>query len=214
MLDIHDGSIYLERMIRTIRENRDYLSEIDGKTGDGDHGVNMNKGFALCSERLQGKEYNLSEGLRVLSETLMEDIGGSMGPLYGVMFESMSMVCAEKSICDTACFETMLSEAIESIQEIGGAVKGDKTLLDTLIPAYEAFVEGRESGSTYIECLSLMKTAAKRGFEDTQNMVAKMGRASRLGERSRGVFDAGAASCYLLLSAIADAAIEELTVVG
>lgn len=212
MLNIRDGRPFLERMNQTIQENRDYLSDIDGKIGDGDHGVNMSKGFAMAAERLSSEQYDLSQGLLTLSQVLMEDIGGSMGPLYGLMFESMAGVCAGKTQCDVHCFSQMLGEAVDSIQEVGGAGKGDKTLLDTLMPAQEAFDAAANAGQSFEQCLELMTQSAQEGWASTENMLARVGRASRLGERSRGVLDAGATSCYLLLGALAKAATENLQV--
>ena len=202
------GGIVLA-LIKTIQDNKDYLSEIDGKIGDGDHGINMNKGFTLCKSRLEGQEYTLSEGLEILSQTLMEDIGGSMGPLYGVFFDEMSMAC--KDTIDAAVFESMLKNALAGIQEIGNAKRGEKTLLDTLIPGVEAYTAAIAEGKDFPAALDAMKSAAKEGWESTKGMVAKVGRASRLGQRSRGVLDAGATSCYLILSAMAGAMQEMLS---
>lgn len=197
------GRVVLD-LIQTIHNNTAYLSEIDGKIGDGDHGINMNKGFMLCGERLKGKEYSLSEGMAVLSRALMEDIGGSMGPLYGVFFEEMSLASSGLNEISARDFETMLKNALAGIQDIGGAKRGDKTLLDTLIPGVEAYSAALDAGSDFIGSLDALKAAAEEGWRKTEGMVAMVGRASRLGERSRGVLDAGATSCYLLLSAMAD----------
>lgn len=195
------GSIVLD-LIDIIQDNKDYLSEIDGKIGDGDHGVNMNKGFTMCQAKLDGKEYSFSEGLEILSLTLMEDIGGSMGPLYGVFFDEMSMMCQDE--VDKSVFETMLKSAIQGIQDIGNAKLGDKTMLDTLIPGLEAYSRALADGKDFSAALDNLKAGAKAGWKSTKDMVAKVGRASRLGERSRGVLDAGATSCYLILCTMAD----------
>lgn len=197
------GNIILS-LIETIQNNTAYLSEIDGAIGDGDHGINMNKGFTMCKDRLEGKTYSLSEGLEVLSSTLMDDIGGSMGPLYGVFFEEMSITSAEKEYIDATVFKEMLENALAGIMEIGSAKRGDKTLLDTLIPAVEAYSSALSAGSDFSASLLSLKESSKEGWLSTKDMVAKIGRASRLGERSRGVLDAGATSCYLLLNSLAD----------
>ena len=199
-----EAGIVLRRMIKAIQENKDYLSEVDGKIGDGDHGINMNKGFTMCEERLAGRTYSLFEGLMLLSSTLMEDIGGSMGPLYGVFFEEMAMKCENAEEITAELFGQMLKSGIEGIQSIGNAKLGDKSLLDTLIPAEAAYANSLAQGADFAACLNNMKDAAKSGWQSTENMVAKIGRASRLGERSRGVLDAGATSSYLLLTAIAE----------
>ncbi len=197
------GRVVLD-LIKTIHDNTAYLSEIDGKIGDGDHGINMNKGFTMCGDRLAGKEFSLSEGLEVLSRTLMEDIGGSMGPLYGVFFDEMSMASKGLDEIGARDFETMLKNALAGIQDIGSAKRGDKTLLDTLIPGVEAFSSALDSGKGFAEALNSLQAAAKEGWQSTEGMVAKIGRASRLGERSRGVLDAGATSCWLILNAMAE----------
>ena len=190
-------------LIETIQGNKDYLSEIDGKIGDGDHGINMNKGFTMCQKKLEGKTYSLSEGLEILGQTLMEDIGGSMGPLYGVFFEEMAMACEDE--IDADVFMAMLNAGLAGIQDIGNAKRGDKTLLDTLIPGLEAYSAAVEDGKSFADALDALQSGAKSGWESTKDMIAKIGRASRLGERSRGVLDAGATSCYLIVNAMADA---------
>lgn len=200
-----DAGCIVTAMIKTIQDNAVYLSEIDGKIGDGDHGINMSKGFSLCQTRLEGKQYSLSEGLSILAQTLMEDIGGSMGPLYGTFFDEMSMACRDD--IDADVFENMLDHALEAIQEIGGARRGDKTLLDTLIPGRIAYAVALQDGKGFRAALEALKEGAKTGWEETKDMIACVGRASRLGERSRGVLDAGATSCYLLLRSMADSMI-------
>ena len=198
------GKIVIDALISIIQENKAYLSDIDGKIGDGDHGINMNKGFSLCADKLTGVDCSLTQAFATLSQTLMKEIGGSMGPLYGVFFEGMATVSADKETIDASTFEAMLAEALEGVQDIGNAKRGDKTLLDTLIPAKEAFSESLSQGKDFTECLDAMKCAAQEGWQATESMVAKVGRASRLGERSRGVLDAGATSCYLLVSTLAN----------
>lgn len=199
-----DGGVIVDELIRTICANRDYLSEIDGRIGDGDHGINMSKGFTLCAERLRGTQYGLSEGLATLGKTLLEDIGGSMGPLYGMFFDELSASCEGAQQIDAALFEQMLQNAIEAVQEIGSAKRGDKTLLDTLLPALDAYSEALRQGADFDTALQTLQTAAHAGWQATEGMIAKIGRASRLAERSRGVPDAGATSCYLILNSMAE----------
>lgn len=202
-----DAGIIVDQLIKTIQEQRDYLSEIDGKIGDGDHGINMNKGFTMCEDKLKGKTYNLSEGLSILGETLLDDIGGSMGPLYGMLFDEMAMACEDAEEIDTEVFGEMVTNAVEGLQEISPAKVGDKSLIDTLVPAKEAFIAAKEEGKEFAQCLEAMNEAAEKGWQSTKDLVAKIGRASRLGERSRGVLDAGATSCYFIVTGIGKAAI-------
>ncbi len=195
-----DGKVIVENMIRTIQQNKDYLSRIDGEIGDGDHGINMNKGFTICGVRIDGKPLDLADSLKELAFVLMMEIGGSMGPLYGTMFLEMSKAASGKDDIDGEVFTEMLQGAVKGIQGLGEAKVGDKTLMDTLIPAVDAFTA--EKGSGFACALDRMMEAAEKGKDSTIDLVAKIGRASRLGERSRGVLDAGATSCFLLLESM------------
>jgi dihydroxyacetone kinase-like protein len=187
-----------------IVSHRDQLGELDAKTGDGDHGINMAKGFTLCRDRVD-RVTDLRSAFRMISDTLFLEIGGSMGPLYGVFFGALS---------DQAPFEprvvpeellSMLDAGYQALLAVGGAEPGDKTMLDALYPALEAVRAGVSEGLPLYSVLDRMKAAAINGRDATSDMVAKVGRASRLGERSRGSVDAGAASCCLILCAMADA---------
>jgi dihydroxyacetone kinase-like protein len=186
-----------------IIENRAYLSEIDGKIGDGDHGVNMAKGFGMAAERIKGNDMSLAAALDTLGTVLMTEIGGSMGPLYGVMFTQFAETIEKVPAIDAATFSAMLHSGLEGIQAIGSAKVGDKTLLDTLVPAITAFDAANRDGKPFSESLKALVIAAEAGRDSTRDLVAKIGRASRLGERSIGVLDAGATSCALILKALA-----------
>jgi dihydroxyacetone kinase-like protein len=182
-----------------IEQNKAYLSEVDGAIGDGDHGINMAKGFRLVRERLGEKEVSLSEGLGLIGRTLMTEIGGSMGPIYGTFFIQMSLKSKDKSETDPTLFAEMLQAARTGVEDIGGAKVGDKTIMDALAPAADTFLKASRNGSDLKTALSQMADAAEAGKESTRGLVAKLGRASRLGERSRGILDAGATSCSLIL---------------
>ncbi|MDX3974386.1 dihydroxyacetone kinase subunit DhaL [Shinella sp.] len=199
------GAIVLS-MAERIVENRAYLSEIDGKIGDGDHGVNMAKGFGMAAERLKGKDVALAESLDTLGTVLMTEIGGSMGPLYGVMFTEFAEKIEGVEKIDATAYSKMLHAGIEGIQSIGSAKVGDKTLIDTLVPAIEAFDKATAEGKSFSEALEALVTAAETGRDSTINLIAKIGRASRLGERSLGVLDAGATSCAIILKELSDGA--------
>ena len=151
-----------------IRDNKEYLSTIDGLIGDGDHGINMDKGAGIYLSRQSEAGEGLQENLKLLSRVLMNEIGGSMGPLYGTFFGRLART-----------------------------VK-----VDTLTPAVESLKKSVEAGDDFSEALNKMEEAAEAGKESTKDLVAKLGRASRLGERSRGVLDAGATSCCLIIKAL------------
>lgn len=193
------GADLVRAIVQVIRDNRQYLSDIDGLIGDGDHGVNMSKGFTLAEERLT--EEGFSSALETLGMTLLEDIGGSMGPLYSCIFFAMADSVGSDGI-DKKVLGEMLDAAVRAVEEISPAKRGDKTLMDALIPARDAYHEAFERGDDFSTCIRVMGEAANEGRDATVNMVAKLGRASRLGERSRGVPDAGACSCALIINSI------------
>ena len=198
-----DGQVIVEAMIGEIQGNKDYLGQVDGLIGDGDHGMNMNKGFTMTGENLKGKRESFTRSLETLGSTLFNDIGGSMGPIYGTVFMSMAEAGEGAEEIDLATFTNMLASGLDALQEIVEAKPGDKTLVDTLAPAVNSLWADCEKQADFAEALDRMKLAAEAGKDSTKDLVAKFGRSSRLGERSRGVLDAGAVSCNILLQAMA-----------
>jgi dihydroxyacetone kinase len=132
-------------------------------------------------------------------------VGGAMGPLYGTLFIEMAAACQGQAQIDTPLFGAMLCAAREGVRSLGNAQVGDKTLMDTLIPAVETYDQALGQGASFGLALTRMAAAAEAGKESTRDLVARIGRASRLGERSRGHLDAGATSCWLILRALAQA---------
>jgi dihydroxyacetone kinase-like protein len=189
-------------LVKVIQDNAQYLSEIDGAIGDGDHGINMNKGFTRCGDILKMKDLDLSSALNILGDVLLNEIGGTLGPLYGTFFIEMGTVCKGQEEIDSQRFGMMLKAGIESIQNLGNAKIGDKTLLDTLLPAYIAYARAIQGQLGFQQALQRLDEAAETGKESTRDLIAKVGRASRLGERSRGVLDAGATSSCMILKSI------------
>ncbi len=196
---------------RAVVQAQDHLSEIDAATGDGDHGINMAKGFRLVLSRLEGKSFDLAQGFATIGDTLLGDIGGSMGPLYGSFFTEMADAIQGQAELGRDKFVVMLRAGEAAIIDLGEAKPGDKTLIDVLTPARAAYEDAAERGEDFASCLAALTGAAAEGLEATRGMVAKLGRASRLGERSRGVLDAGAASCDLILRTLADGLAQRLT---
>ena len=194
------GGVVLE-LIATINENRAYLSEIDGAIGDGDHGINMSKGFSQCRDGLLAQPAlpGLAQAFDALAMTLLDGIGGSMGPLYGSVFMGFAEALAGHQRMDAQLFGAALAQAVDGVQSVGNAQVGDKTLMDTLIPARDAYLAALAQGQDFAAALAAMVAAAEAGWQSTKDLQARVGRASRLGERSIGVLDAGATSCFLLL---------------
>jgi len=192
-------------VVKAVQANRDYLSEVDGLIGDGDHGINMNKGFTMFADKIADRnEMKLDEAFRLLGRTLLGDIGGSMGPLYGTFFIEMAKIAKGRGAIDGPLFADMLDAALAGVQSIGGAKPGDKTLVDCLFPVCQTFREALGGGMDFRQALEQMRPSAEAGRDGTKDMAAKLGRASRLGGRSIGVPDAGACSCCVILCAMAD----------
>lgn len=178
-----------------------WLSELDGTSGDGDHGVNMRTGMELALSRVE-PDASVSAAMRVVGNTLLEDVGGAMGPLYGVFFLALADASDERQAIDAECVRAMLSDGAGSVVELGGAQLGDKTLVDVLVPAADTFEAALSAGDGLGSALEVARQTAERSRDATETMVARIGRAARAGERSRGHIDAGAASCALILGAI------------
>ena len=203
------GKAVLLKMVSAIQENKDYLSKVDGLIGDGDHGMNMNKGFSMFGGRIADAEIGFTEGLEQLGNLLFSEIGGSMGPIYGTLFMEMAEAGAKYDVIDLPAFAEMLDAGLEGLYGIVEARPGDKTLADTLGPARDSLKEAALAGKDFHTALEDMKRAAVSGRDSTKDMAAKFGRSSRLGERSRGVLDAGAVSCCIILLAMADGIMEQ-----
>ena len=194
-------------LITTINSNRAFLSEIDGLIGDGDHGINMSKGFTGCGTRLDalGAAANeLPKAFEQLSQALMDDIGGSMGPLYGNFFLGFVNMLEPYAEMDAKLFGEALAAAVSNVQGMGNAKVGDKTLIDTMVPALNAYTEAVGAGSSFADALKAMSVAAEAGKNSTKDLQARIGRSARLGPRSIGVLDAGATSCFLILQSISN----------
>jgi dihydroxyacetone kinase-like protein len=197
-----DGKPVLLAMVAAIQENKAYLSEVDGLIGDGDHGMNMNKGFTLFGERIADRAISFTDGLDALGTLLFTEIGGSMGPIYGTVFSDMAEAGEGFDEIGVAELTSMLEAGMNSLFDIVEARVGDKTLVDALSPAIDALRAAE--GKPLADALADMKAAAAAGRDSTKELAAKFGRSARLGERSRGVLDAGATSCCLILTAMAD----------
>ncbi|MDB2153489.1 dihydroxyacetone kinase subunit DhaL [Clostridium butyricum] len=191
-----------------IDKNKLYLSELDAAIGDGDHGLNLHKGFKAITEKIKDMpENDVGLILKTCGMTLVSTVGGASGPLYGTAFMKASTVVNKKESIDINDFVNMLNEALEGIKMRGKSVEGEKTMIDTLSPALEASKKALEEGKSYEDVLSALIKKAKEGMENTKNIIATKGRASYLKERSLGHKDAGATSMYLILNTIVEKSI-------
>ena len=182
----------------TIASHADELTALDQAIGDGDHGLNMKRGFeAVRAEAEAIATKPLPDALKAVGTKLVMTVGGASGPLFGTLF--MALGKELPSAPDRAALTAALGKAIEAVSARGKSQPGQKTMLDVLQPVYEALVRGK----TAVE----IADAADRAADATVPMKALRGRASFLGERSIGHMDAGARSTALLVRAVA-AAIE------
>ncbi len=196
----------LKALCDTIEVEKEYLSELDGAIGDGDHGVNMAKCFREVKKKLsESPAAGVDTLLNNVGFVVLNSVGGAMGALYGTFFLKMAQACAGKTELGLSDLVRMFQTAEKGILDIGKASLGDKTLLDTLAPAIRALEESLRDGRTLPEALTNFVQVAKKGMESTKDMMAKIGRASRLGKRTIGHQDPGATSCYFILRSLAAA---------
>ena len=197
----------LEAMCDTIETEKDYLSELDGAIGDGDHGVNMAKCFREVKKKLaETTATDMNTLFNDVGMVVLNSVGGAMGALYGTFFLKMAQESAGKKELGLDDLVRIFQTAEQGILDIGKASPGDKTLLDTLAPAVRSLEQSAKDGLSLSDAMASFEQAAQKGMEATTDMLAKMGRASRLGERTIGHQDAGATSCYFILRSLASAA--------
>jgi dihydroxyacetone kinase-like protein len=187
---------------RSMEEHREELVRLDTAIGDGDHGTNMDRGMRKALEKLQAQEQaDAGAGLKTVAMALISNVGGAAGPLYGTLFLQMSTALAGNDEIDLDTYAAAWRKGLEGVQARGKAEPGDKTMVDALIPAVEAL----EQASDLDDGLREAANAAERGMRDTIPLVARKGRASYLGERSKDHQDPGATSTYYLFKSAAEA---------
>jgi len=187
-------------VIKAILADKDYLSQLDAKIGDGDHGLNMARGAMAAEEALEELDDfpNVKEVLQAAGEAFVMNVGGSAGPLYGAGILAAAEVVDEKSKLNAETLEKVFNAVVEAIQKRGRAVKGDKTMLDVLIPIRDTFSKENTAGKALEQILTEAKDAARDGVEFTKTIPAKKGRASYFGDKSIGVEDPGAMSSFII----------------
>jgi dihydroxyacetone kinase-like protein len=190
-----------------VAEHRAELIDLDRAIGDGDHGENLNRGFAAVVAALDaGAPETPGAVLKLVATTLISKVGGAAGPLYGTAFLRASAKLGTAGDLDVPALLDALRAGLEGVQARGKAVGGDATMVDALIPAVSAAEKAAEDGGDVAAVLTAAADAADRGAESTVDLVPRKGRASYLGERAVGHLDPGARSSALLLRAFAEAA--------
>ncbi|UZJ79523.1 dihydroxyacetone kinase subunit DhaL [Fictibacillus sp. KU28468] len=195
---------FLQSVVETVEENKDYLSELDRKLGDGDHGVTMSIGWQAVQEKLQGELHEEEDCGKIsitAGRTFLSAVGSTVGPLYATGFLRGGKEVQGKTELSGEDLYSFWTAFIEGIKERGQAEVGDKTMVDTLQPALVTLKLEYEKSGDFTGAFTKAVASAKEGMESTKDLLSKKGRSSRLGERSLGNQDPGATSSYLILSA-------------
>jgi dihydroxyacetone kinase-like protein len=213
---MHDGLVaWLRAAAARLHDEAPALTALDQAIGDGDHGINMDRGFSAITTMLDGREAPADDAadptatvdlLRQVGRTLISTVGGAAGPLYGTAFLRAAGALATDQPSTAAAYVTALDAAVNGIAALGKATEGEKTMLDALFPAARAARAALDAGGDLAAVSAAARDAAQAGSEATIPMLATKGRASYLGERSVGHRDPGATSSALLLETLASVA--------
>ena len=196
---------WLQKTAQVLEENKEHLTKLDADIGDADHGINMTRGFHKVSEKLAAASSpDIGAVLKDTAMTLISSVGGASGPLYGSFFLRASRAGADKQELSLRELADLLSEGLIGVVERGRAEVGDKTMVDALDPAVKTLISMLEEGTEAKEALRATVQAAEEGMKETIPLIARKGRASYLGERSRDHQDPGATSSYLILKCLYD----------
>ncbi len=209
-IDLDQLTGWLTRFRDLVTEQVDYLTELDSAIGDADHGANMTRGMGAVVEKMQASPAGaVDELFKGVGMTLVTSVGGASGPLYGTFFLRFGATAGPVTTLDAAGLASALRAGMGGVIARGKAEAGDKTMIDALGPALDAFDAALEGSSDIASAALAAYSAAQVGRDATEALLARKGRASYLGERSIGHVDPGAASTSLLFQALADTLPEE-----
>ncbi len=200
MLDTAKTAEIIRAIAMRMEAEKDFLTQLDNEIGDGDHGINLDRGFkAVLSKLPEWEQGDIGALLKGTGMQLVSNVGGASGPLYGTAFMKAGNALKGKTEASAADFAAAMEAAIGGIRMRGKAEEGEKTMLDALCPAYKALVQALDGGADLKAALEKAIEAAKAGVEYTKTIIATKGRASYLGERSLGHQDPGATSSLYML---------------
>jgi dihydroxyacetone kinase-like protein len=199
----------VEAIAKTIENNAEEVTALDQAIGDGDHVFNLQRGLdALVQQKEDLAKLDLVSVLQKIGMTLMSTMGGASGSLFGTLFVSMSKAARDQEL-NLQSFANIFSQGVESVKQRGKADVGEKTMLDVLVPVALNLQESAAAAIALPDVLKNIKSVAISGMESTRDMVATKGRASYLGERTKGHIDAGAKTTQLMICVIADILLAE-----
>jgi len=210
-LSMKDYASYMVKAYTKIHENKEYITDLDLATGDGDHWANMDMGFGKISENIKNIEaMSLSEGMKEIGKTMMSVIGGSSGVLYGSAYLAAAKTLKEVELLDRESLYEVLKAMLEAIMSRGQAKAGYKTMIDSLYPAVKAYEEAlRENDDDKTLC-EKVKKAAIDGANETAKMEAVKGRATYQVDKGVGHLDPGAVTMSYQLVCLMEAVEEKL----
>ncbi|API93346.1 dihydroxyacetone kinase subunit L [Virgibacillus pantothenticus] len=198
-LDVNKTIQWMQLTNEKMQANKDYLTTLDQPIGDGDHGINMARGFQEVASKLNESTYtNVSDVLKDVAMTLMSKVGGASGPLFGTAFLKLSTKLKGEESVKQDIFGTALTEAVNGLKQRGKAEEGEKTMVDMWAPIAQLFLE--DSNVTADTLLSTADSALTK----IKEMTATKGRAAYFKDKTVGHQDPGAASTYLIFEALAE----------
>ncbi|WP_416874140.1 dihydroxyacetone kinase subunit DhaL [Kitasatospora sp. SC0581] len=194
---------WVRAIAAAVEKERARLTDLDSAIGDGDHGSNLQRGFAAALTALDGfQPAGPGAVLTKTGTTLISKVGGASGPLYGKAFRAIGAALPDPA--GPAAVAEALSAGLDAIRLLGKAAPGDKTIVDAWTPAVAAFRATAATGADLPTAAAAAAEAAEQGARDTIPLQARKGRASYLGERSIGHQDPGATSTALVFRTLAD----------
>ncbi len=197
---------FVQRFAQAVATDKEYLTELDAAIGDGDHGINMDRGMRAVLPKVEAlPDGDVASLFRTVAMTLISTVGGASGPLYGTVFLQLATALKDKPEVQPADWAVALASAVGGVQSRGKAMPEDKTMVDALLPASQALSDQLAAGASFDAALKAAEEAAEAGMKATIPLVARKGRASYLGERSAGHQDPGATSSWLLMKAAREA---------
>jgi phosphoenolpyruvate---glycerone phosphotransferase subunit DhaL len=206
-MDVSTFRAWIAEATQLVVDNADHLTHLDAAIGDADHGINLRRGFQAAQEMLDETSPTTPGAvLTTVGRALISKTGGASGPLYGTGFRQAGKTLGEDPDVSAIQLGAALEAALAGIQQLGAAAEGDKTMVDALIPAVNAYRAVIDTGGDLPEATRAAADAAARGLQATIGLTARKGRASYLGPRTIGHEDPGAASTVLILQALANAA--------
>jgi dihydroxyacetone kinase-like protein len=199
------AATWMRETAADVAAQADRLTQLDAAIGDGDHGINMNRGFVAVGKALAGQPDGLAPGrvLILAGKTLVSTVGGASGPLWGTFFRAAGRAMGGEESVSAEALRSALAAGVAAVRDLGAAAPGDKTMVDALAPAIDALGAELEAGAPLATALERAADAAADGARATIPLQARKGRASYLGERSIGHEDPGAASAALVMRALA-----------